>query len=201
MTELHENCALDRTAQDLLFRDARTANTFSAEPVGEEQVAAIYDLIKYAPTAFNSQPLRILLVRSTQARARLVEHLWGGNRPKTLTAPLAAVFAYDPEFHEHLPTQLPHFPGAQDLYKGKDKRFVEASISASLQAGYFILGVRAVGLAAGPMTGLDAAAIDKEFFTETGYQTLMVVNIGKPGEDPWLARGPRLEQNQVITTV
>ncbi len=61
--------------------------------------------------------------------------------------------------------------------------------------------MRAVGLAAGPMTGLDAAAIDKEFFTETGYQTLMVVNIGKPGEDPWFARGPRLEQNQVITTV
>jgi 3-hydroxypropanoate dehydrogenase len=196
-----EPFTLDKTAQDLLFRDARTANAFTDEPVSEEQVAAIYDLIKYAPTAFNSQPLRILLVRSPEARQRLVEHLWDGNKVKTAGAPLVAVLAYDPEFHEHLPTQLPHFPGAQDLFKDKDHRFVEGTISAGLQVGYFILGVRAVGLAAGPMTGLHAEAIDKEFFAETGYKTLVVVNIGKPGEDAWFPRGPRLEQDLVVTTV
>ncbi|WP_329072408.1 malonic semialdehyde reductase [Amycolatopsis sp. NBC_01480] len=192
---------LDKTAQDLLFRDARTANAFTDEPVSDEQVAAIYDLIKYAPTAFNSQPLRILLVRSPEARERLVAHLWDGNREKTTNAPLVAVLAYDPEFHEHLPAQLPHFPGAQDLFKGKESRLVEATISASLQIGYFILGVRAVGLAAGPMTGLHAEGIDQEFFADSGYKTLVVVNIGKPGEDAWFPRGPRLEQDLVVTTV
>jgi 3-hydroxypropanoate dehydrogenase len=201
MTESHEYLALDKTAQDLLFRDARTANAFSAEPVGEEQVAAIYDLIKYAPTAFNSQPLRILLVRSPEARERLVKHLWDGNKAKTADAPLVAVLAYDPEFHEHLPTQLPHFAGAQKMYQGKENRFVEGTISAGLQVGYFILGVRAAGLAAGPMTGLSAEAIDNEFFAETGYKTLVVVNIGRPGENSWSPRGPRLEQDLVITTV
>ncbi|TDT97524.1 3-hydroxypropanoate dehydrogenase [Streptomyces sp. 846.5] len=201
MTELHKHFALDRTAQDLLFRQARTANTFSDEPVSEEQVAAIYDLIKYAPTAFNSQPLRILLVRSREARKRLVEHLWDGNKAKTASAPLVAVLAYDPEFHEHLPTQLPHFAAAQGLFKGKEHRFVEASISAGLQVGYFILGVRAVGLAAGPMTGLDAEAIDREFFADTGYRTLVAVTIGKPGENPGFPRSPRLDQNLVVTTV
>jgi 3-hydroxypropanoate dehydrogenase len=201
MTELHEHFALDRTAQDLLFRQARTANTFSDEQVSEEQVAAIYDLIKYAPTAFNSQPLRILLVRSPEARERLIEHLWDGNKAKTAGAPLVAVLAYDSEFHEHLPTQLPHFAAAQSLFKGKDHRFVEASISAGLQIGYFILGVRAVGLAAGPMTGLHAEAIDKEFFADTGYKTLVVVTIGKPGGNPGFPRNPRLDQNLVVTTV
>ena len=201
MTELYEHFTLDRTAQDLLFREARTVSTFSDEPVSEKQVTAIYDLIKYAPTAFNSQPLRILLVRSPQARERLVEHLWDGNKAKTASAPLVAVLAYDPEFHEHLPTQLPHFPAAQGLFKGNDHRFVEASVSASLQIGYFILGVRAVGLAAGPMTGMHAEAIDKEFFAETGYKTLVVVTIGKPGDNPGFPRSPRLEQDLVVTTV
>ena len=201
MTELHEHLVLDKNAQDLLFRDARTANTFSDEPVSEEQIAAIYDLVKYAPTSMNIQPLRILLVRTPEARERLVAHMADGNKAKTETAPLVAVLAYDPEFHEHLPSQFPHFPGAQDVFKGKDHRFGTASLNASLQVGYFILGVRAAGLAAGPMTGFDAEGIDKEFFSESGYKTLVVVNIGKPGENAWFPRNPRLEQDLVVTTV
>ena len=201
MTELHEHLALDKTAQDLLFREARTANTFSDEPVTDEQVAAIYDLVKYAPTSMNIQPLRVLLVRTPEARERLVEHMSDGNKKKTGTAPLVAVLAYDPEFHEHLPTQFPHFQGAQAIFKGQDHRFGTATLNASLQVGYFILGVRAAGLAAGPMTGFDAEGIDKEFFAETGYKTLVVVNIGKPGEDAWFPRNPRLEQDKVVTTV
>jgi len=201
MTELHEHLVLDKTAQDLLFRDARTANTFSDEPVTEEQIAAIYDLVKYAPTSMNMQPLRVLLVRTPEARERLVSHMSEGNSKKTSTAPLVAVLAYDPEFHEHLPTQFPHFQGAQAMFKDQDNRFGAASLNASLQVGYFILGVRAAGLAAGPMTGFDAEGIDKEFFAETGYKTLVVVNIGKPGENAWFPRSPRLEQDLVVTTV
>lgn len=201
MTELHEHLVLDKNAQDLLFRDARTANTFSDEPVTEEQVAAIYDLVKYAPTSMNTQPLRVLLVRTPEARERLVEHMSDGNKKKTGTAPLVAVLAYDPEFHEHLPTQFPHFAGAQDVFKGQDHRFGTATLNASLQVGYFILGVRAAGLAAGPMTGFDAKGIDKEFFSESGYKTLVVVNIGKPGEDAWFPRLPRLEQDKVVSAV
>ena len=201
MSELHDVLELDKNAQDLLFRDARTANTFSDEPVSEEQIAAIYDLVKYAPTSMNTQPLRILLVRTPAARERLVAHMADGNKAKTETAPLVAVLAYDPEFHEHLPSQFPHFQGAQDVFKGKDHRFGTASLNASLQVGYFILGVRAAGLAAGPMTGFDAEGIDKEFFSESGYKTLVVVNIGKPGPDAWFPRNPRLEQDLVVTTV
>lgn len=78
---------LDPAAQDLLFREARTSNTFTDEPVTDEQVQAIYDLVKYGPTAFNQSPLRITLVRSTEARERLVKHMAEGNQPKTSTAP------------------------------------------------------------------------------------------------------------------
>ncbi|EXU63967.1 MULTISPECIES: malonic semialdehyde reductase [Streptomyces] len=192
---------LDPAAQDLLFREARTANTFTDEPVTEEQVQAIYDLVKYAPTAFNQSPLRIVLVRSPEARERLVQHMAEGNQPKTSTAPLVAILAADNEFHEELPALFPHFPQAKDVFFAeRAAREQAAALNASLQAGYFILGIRAAGLAAGPMTGFDAAGVQKEFLDDD-HTPLMVINIGKPGEDAWFPRGPRLDYDDVITTV
>src|SRR4029077_15885762 len=110
-----ETLALSLEAQDLLFRDARTANTFTDEPVTDEQIAAIYDLVKYAPTAMNTQPLRVVLVRQGEARDRLLKHMADGNRDKTANAPLVAILAADTDFHENLPRTFPHFPGAKDV--------------------------------------------------------------------------------------
>ncbi|MDX3118545.1 MULTISPECIES: malonic semialdehyde reductase [Streptomyces] len=194
--------SLDPAAQDLLFRQARTANTFTEEPVTDEQVQAIYDLVKYAPTSLNQQPLRIVLVRSGEARRRLVQHLAEGNNTKAEKAPLVAILAADNEFHEELPEQLPHFPQAKDMmFSDRSVREESAKFNAALQVGYFILGVRAAGLAAGPMTGFDADGINKEFFADGEHSVLAVVNMGKPGENAWFDRSPRLAYDQVVTTV
>ncbi|MFB7613436.1 malonic semialdehyde reductase [Kitasatospora sp. NPDC056181] len=193
---------LDAAAQDLLFREARTANTFTDEPVSDEQIQAIYNLVKFGPTAFNQQPLRVVLVRSAEGRERLVQHMADGNKAKTAAAPLVAILAVDNEFHEELPTQLPHFPQAKDMFfTERPVREASASMNGALQAGYFIIGVRAAGLAAGPMTGYDAAAINKEFFGDGEHSVLAVVNIGKAGEDAWFPRSPRLAYDEVVTTV
>jgi 3-hydroxypropanoate dehydrogenase len=193
--------ALDPAAQDLLFREAHTAHTFTDEPVTEEQVQAIYNLVKYAPTAFNQSPLRIVLVRSAEARERLVPHMAGGNQAKTATAPLVAILAADNEFHEELPTLFPAFPQAKDhFFAERTAREQSAVLNASLQAGYFILGIRAAGLAAGPMSGFDAAGVQKEFLDDD-RTPLMVINIGKPGENASHPRGPRLDYDRVVTTV
>ncbi|MFI5802479.1 malonic semialdehyde reductase [Streptomyces sp. NPDC051561] len=192
---------LDPAAQDLLFREARTANTFTDEPVTEEQVQAIYDLVKFGPTAFNQSPLRITLVRSPEARERLVAHMAEGNQPKTAAAPLVAILSADNEFHDELPALLPHFPQAKDMFfSERPVREQAALVNATLQAGYFIVGVRAAGLAAGPMTGFDFAGVQKEFLDDD-HTPLMIVNIGKPGEDAWFPRSPRLSLDEVITTV
>ncbi|MEB8341124.1 malonic semialdehyde reductase [Streptomyces endophyticus] len=192
---------LDPAAQDLLFREARTANTFSSEPVTDEQIAAIYDLVKYGPTAFNQSPLRITLVRSPEARERLVKHMAEGNQPKTATAPLVAILSTDHEFHEELPQLFPHAPGIADMFfSERPVREQAGTLNATLQAAYFIIGVRAAGLSAGPMTGLDFAGVQKEFLDDD-HAPLMVINIGKPGDDAWFPRSPRLEQEQVITTI
>ncbi|MFE7135030.1 malonic semialdehyde reductase [Streptomyces sp. NPDC057638] len=192
---------LDPTAQDLLFREARTANTFTDQPVTDEQMQAVYDLVKYGPTAFNQMPLRVVLVRTPEARERLVAHMSEGNAPKTATAPLVAILAADNEFHEELPELFPHFPQAKDVFfSERPVREGSANLNAALQAAYFIVGVRAAGLAAGPMTGFDAAGIQKEFLDED-HTPLMVVNIGHPGENAWFPRSPRLSYDTVVTTV
>ncbi|MGW3077281.1 MULTISPECIES: malonic semialdehyde reductase [unclassified Kitasatospora] len=193
---------LDAAAQDLLFREARTANTFTDEPVSEEQIRAIYELVKFGPTAFNQQPLRVVLVRSAEGRERLVRQMADGNKEKTAAAPLVAILAVDNEFHEELPTQLPHFPQAKDLFfSERSVREQSATLNGALQAAYFIVGVRAAGLAAGPMTGFDADGINKEFFEDGEHSVLAVVNIGRPGEDAWFPRSPRLAYDEVVTTV
>ena len=193
--------ALAPDAQDLLFREARTANTFTDEPVTDEHVAAIYDLVKWAPTSMNIQPLRVLLVRSDEARARLLDHLAPGNRAKTGSAPLVAVLSVDHDFHEHLHRTFPHFPGAKDVFAEDQVRADAARLNGALQLAYFVLGVRAAGLAAGPMTGFDAAGIDAEFFGGTNQHVLAVVNIGRPGTDAWFPRSPRLDLEDVVSSV
>ena len=194
--------ALSDDAQELLFRSARTANAFTDEPVSDEQVQAIYDLIKWAPTSMNLQALRIVLVRSPEARAKLVDHMSDGNKAKTATAPLVAVLAADVNFHDELHRTFPHFPGARDVFAGDDTaREGVAKFNGALQVGYFILGVRAAGLAAGPMTGFDAEGINADFFPDGEHKTLAVVNIGHPGEGAWSDRLPRLDYEEVVTAV
>lgn len=192
---------LSPEAQDLLFREARTANTFSDEPVSDEQIAAIYELVKHGPTAMNNQPLRIALVRQGEARERLLKHMSEGNREKTAGAPLVAVLAADTDFHENLERTFPHFPGAKDLFADDVAREQAARFNATLQIGYFLVGVRAAGLAAGPMGGFDAAGIDADLFEGATLKSLLVVNIGRPGENPWFDRLPRLAHDEVVLDV
>lgn len=192
---------LDHEAQDLLFRNARTANTFTDEPVTDEQLRAIYDLVKFAPTSMNNQPLRAVVVRSDEARARLVKHMGDGNKAKTAAAPVAVILAADVNFHDELPRVFPHFPGARDIFADDTLRENTARFNATIQVGYFILGVRAAGLAAGPMTGFDAAGINREFFADGEHQVLAVVNIGRPGPDAWFGRSPRLDYEDVVSVV
>jgi 3-hydroxypropanoate dehydrogenase len=192
--------ALSPAAQDLLFRDARSANTFSDEPVSDEQIAAIYDLVKYAPTAMNAQPLRVTIVRQGEARERLLKHMADGNRDKTANAPVVAIMAADTDFHEHLGRTFPHFPGAKNAFADDTAREQAAKFNASLQIGYFLLGIRAAGLVAGPMGGFDASSLDEDFFPGGTVKSLLVVNIGKPGENAWFDRLPRLEHDEVVFT-
>jgi 3-hydroxypropanoate dehydrogenase len=192
---------LDDEAQDLLFREARTPNAFTDEQVSDEQIRALYELVKWAPTTMNSQPLRIVLVRSGEARKRLMSHVFEGNRAKAESAPLIAVLAADTSFHDKLAITFPHRPTARDVFADETQRTEVARAQTWLQAGYFIMGVRALGLAAGPMGGFDAAGLDADLFADTPLRSVVVVNIGRPAPGAWYDRLPRLDHDDVVTVI
>jgi 3-hydroxypropanoate dehydrogenase len=190
---------LDEAARALLFTDARTANSFADTPVSDAELTEIWELTRWAPSAANTQPLRVLYVRSPEAKQRLVPQLAEGNQAKTAAAPAVAVLAVDNQFHEHIPALLPFRPELRDVFAADDvMREDTGRFNATLQAGYFILAVRALGLVAGPMKGFDAAGIDAEFFPDGRFSTILLVNIGHPGENPWFDRLPRLDHADAV---
>jgi 3-hydroxypropanoate dehydrogenase len=193
---------LDDAALDVLFREARALNTFSDQPVSADQVREVFELVKLGPTMMNIQPMRLLLVEKGEGRDRLVPHMAEGNRVKAETAPLVAVIASDVDFHDSMDVHFPHKPGIGAMFADDDAKRAEiARYNTALQTGYFIIGLRAAGLHAGPVGGFDAAGIDEEFFAGTSWRTQLVVNIGHPGENPWFDRLPRISVDDAVRTV
>ena len=192
---------LDPASQDLLFREAHTAKTFTDEPVTDQQVAAIYDLIKWGPTMTNSQPMRIVLARSEEARDRVVSHMLPNNAEKTAKAPLIAVLAADMKFNRHIERIFPDAPAMAKMYENDEFREPIADSQAWMQAGYFVMGIRALGLDTCPMLGLDRAGLDADLFRDSDLKCICVVLIGKPGPDAYGPRLPRLDYDEVVSVL
>ena len=100
---------------DTLFRKARSYGVFADDPVSDAQLQAIYEIMKHGPTTANSQPQRIVFLRSPEAKQRLAPALSKTNRDKTLAAPVVAIFAYDLKFSEHL-DRFYHVPDAKNCF-------------------------------------------------------------------------------------
>jgi 3-hydroxypropanoate dehydrogenase len=192
---------LDDAGREVLFTEARTANTYTDEPVSDETLASIWELAKWPPTAANTQPLRVTFVRTPQGKGRLLPLMSEGNRRKVENAPVTALFAVDLDFHEFTEQTFPIRPEMKDSFEasGREGRSTMAAFNATLQIGYFLLAARAHGLATGPMAGFDAGAVTEEFFPGGRHRALLVVNIGHPGPDAWFPRLPRLAQEDVVS--
>ncbi|HPU54120.1 MAG TPA: malonic semialdehyde reductase [Burkholderiaceae bacterium] len=186
---------IDDRAADALFRNARTANGFLDKPVSDDQLRALYDLMKMAPTAANGQPARLVFLRSQAAKERLRPALSAGNLDKTLAAPVCAIVAYDTQFHEHLPTVFPHNQTAKSWFEGdanKAAREISAFRNGSMQGGYFILAARAVGLDCGPMSGFNNAKVDEAFFPDGRLRSNFLCTLGTIDPSKTFGRLPRL---------
>jgi len=175
-----------------LFENARTQNGFTSEPVSDEQLRRIYDLMKWGPTSANSSPARIVFVRSPQAKAKLLACVSPGNVEKTRSAPVTAIIGTDYAFYEKLPVLFPH-ADARSWFVGK-KEFADTTAfrNASLQGAYFIIAARAIGLDCGPMSGFDGALMDAAFWAGTTVRTNFICNLGRGDPTKVFARSPRL---------
>jgi 3-hydroxypropanoate dehydrogenase len=184
---------LDASALDTLFRTARTHNGWLDQPVTDEDLHRLYDLMKMAPTSANCSPARIVFVRSANAKARLKPALSPGNLEKTMAAPVTAIIGYDLQFAEHMPRLFPHNPDAKNWFNDPKVAEVVAFRNGTLQGAYFILAARAAGLDTGPMSGFDNAQVDAEFFPGGRVRSNFLCNLGHGDSSQLFARSPRLE--------
>lgn len=188
--------AVTAEALDQIFRHGRSLQRFLPRPVEAETLHTLYELVKLGPTGFNAQPARFLFLQTPEARTRLAPALSSANRERTLAAPVSVVVAWDSRFHDHLPQQFPAYD-AKSFFEARPELIEPAArTSATLQTGYLILAARALGLDAGPMSGFSPEKIDAEFFPDSTWRTLLLVNLGY-GDRTFLPdRGPRLRFNE-----
>jgi 3-hydroxypropanoate dehydrogenase len=190
---------LGNESLETLFTRAATANSFAPTAVTDDELRSIWELAKWPPTAANFQPMRVLFVQSPEGRAKLGEFMNDNNREKTLAAPAVAVLAFDRSWHENITTTTPHLAHLTEFFAdNEDPRLDTARNNSWLQSGYFILAIRALGLAAGPMLGFDANAIDTKFFADGKWGTFLVINIGHPTEGSYRPRLPRLNEEHTV---
>jgi 3-hydroxypropanoate dehydrogenase len=191
---LVEKKMLDAQSLDTIFRQARTHNAFSGS-VSDAQLHELYELMKWGPTTMNTQPARIVFVRTQQGKEKLRPALSPGNLDKTMSAPVTAILAYDLHFYENLPRTFPHRPDAIKGFQGEDKKTGNEKVAfrnASLQGAYFIIAARALGLDTGPMSGFDNAKVDAAFFPDGRWKSNFLCNLGKGDPAKIFARSPRL---------
>jgi 3-hydroxypropanoate dehydrogenase len=181
-----------QTTTERLFTDARTQNGYRPTPVSEEQLRALYDLLKWGPTSANCTPARFVFVRSDEARERLLACVDRGNMQKIKEAPVTAIVGMDMAFYDKLPVLFPH-TDARSWFTGNDAKIAETALrNSSLQGGYMILAARALGLDCGPMSGFDAAKMDAAFWAGTTVKTNFICTLGEGEPAKVRARNPRL---------
>lgn len=183
---------LNQQALKQLFTEARTLGAFLDKPVSDDTLRAIHDLAKWAPTAFNCQPARLVFVRSAEAKEKLKPALSEGNLAKTMAAPATIIVATDYAFYERLPHLFLVYPGAKDLFVGNAQAAETTAFrNGSLQGAYVIMAARALGLDCGPMSGFDNAKVDEAFFAGTQVKSNFLINIGYGDLSKAYPRGPR----------
>jgi 3-hydroxypropanoate dehydrogenase len=187
----------DDKTLDLLLRKARTHNDFADKPVSDEALRAAHELMKWGPTSANSQPMRIVYVRSKEAREKLRPALSATNLEKTLKAPVIAIVAYDTRFWEHLPRMF-HNPDAVNWFKDKGAHTETTAFrNGTLQGAYYLLALRAVGLDSGAMSGFDNAKVDAAFFPDGRFKSNFLVIIGYGTGRNIPPRNPRLTFEEI----
>ncbi|MDO5625040.1 MAG: malonic semialdehyde reductase [Pseudomonadota bacterium] len=193
--------SLDAAALDQLFRQARTANGFTAEPVPETLLRQIYALAALGPTSMNTQPARYVFVRSPEGKARLRECLSPGNVDKTDAAPVTAIVAVDSQFHEHMP-HLWHGEGAREMFAANPALAQATALrNGTLGGAWLIMAARALGLDCGPMSGFDMDKLNAAFFPDGRCKANFLVNLGYGDPARLFARQPRLTFEQACSFV
>ncbi len=184
--------AIDPAAIAQLFTEARSFNHYTDEPVSTADLHAIWDLMKMGPTSANQLPARLVWCTSAEAKEKLAACASDTNADKIRQAPVVVVIAMDHEFHEHLPELFPHADAKSWFDGNAELRAASAFRNSTLQGAYLIMAARALGLDTGPMSGFDAGAVDKAFFSDQpAVKTNFIATLGHGDRETLHGRSPR----------
>lgn len=185
-------------SMDIIFKTARTYRGWQDKPIGDNLLKELYELMKFGPTSMNCCPVRIVFVKSKEAKERLKSCLAPYNIEKTMAAPVTAILAYDLNFYEKMKVLWPH-ADAEAIFKGNDELIKETALrNGSLQGAYLIIAARSLGLDCGPMSGFDKERLDQEFFSDSTVKSNFLCNLGYGNIDTLYPRGPRLGFEEVV---
>jgi 3-hydroxypropanoate dehydrogenase len=186
---------LDDAGFDLLFLQARTHYGWQDRPVDDALLRRLYELARMAPTSGNTQPMRVVFVKSPEAKERLLPALAPGNVDKTKAAPVTAIVAYDTAFYELMPKLSPARPELRDVFAKMPDAVRErfGTMGGTLQGAYLLLAARSLGLDCGPMGGFDPAKLDAAFFPDGRWKSSFLINLGYGDPAKLQPRNPRLD--------
>lgn len=193
---------VDEASLAILLGDARSHNGWLEVEVSDDQLRQAYDIAKWGPTSMNTQPMRLLFLRSAEAKERIRPALSPNNVDKAMAAPVLALISYDLAFHANLAKTFPHRPNAEALFTANAAMIEPTAFrNGSLQAAYFMLALRAVGLDVGPMSGFDAGKVNAEFFADSDWRANFICGIGHGDPTKIFDRLPRLDFDEVSLTL
>lgn len=188
-----------------------SVNYFDTErSVDSDTVAELINYAQKAPTAFNIQHTRYLVIREQSSKDALKEIAYG--QQKVADAPVVILVLADELGHERMPEIAQrgvdagiYDEGVRDYMVGAVNNSYasnpasahdEALRSASMATMNLMTAATAMGLATGPMIGFDAQRLKQALHIGERYTPAMMITLGYAREGNWPGK-PRLAAEEV----
>jgi len=172
----------------------------------EKDLAELIRLTKLAPSSFNMQNYRILVVRDPEIRQQIRAAAW--DQPQVTDASVLFILCADLTAHQenpstywaHAPQEVQDIlgPMIQPFYEGKDTLIRDEAMRSSALAGMtLMLAAKDMGYDSCPMIGFDGEKVAELINLPQHYALSFMIPVGKQAQPGW-ERGDRLADERVV---
>ena len=172
----------------------------------DAEIARLTTLAKLAPSSFNMQNYRFVLVRDPELRKQIRAVAW--NQSQVTDASLLVILCADLSAHaktpqrywSHAPQEVQDIlvPALTPFYDGKPQLIRDEAMRSTGFAGMtLMLAARGLGYDSCPMVGFDAESVAKLIRLPADYVLSFMIAIGKQAKPVW-PRGERLPDSEVV---
>jgi len=189
------------------IRTRRAVKHFDpAHQMSEVEIRQIIELTMLAPTAFNIQHWRFVLVQEPQLRQQIRTVSW--NQAQVTDASLLVILTADLHAWEKNPIRYWHLasqpvqnfilPAIDQYYRGRPQtQRDEVMRSCGIAAQTLMLVAQEFGYDSCPMDGFDFDAVAKLINLPSDHAIAMFIAIGKAIQPPYPRSGP-LQFSEVV---